>query len=39
MIGVAVTGYILQTTGSWPMVFGIAASLYVAGAIVAPVLH
>jgi MFS transporter, ACS family, solute carrier family 17 (sodium-dependent inorganic phosphate cotransporter), other len=33
VIGVAVTGYILEATGSWPVVLGIAASLYVAGAI------
>ena len=34
VIGVAVTGYILDATGSWSMVFGIAAGLYVAGAAV-----
>ena len=33
VIGVAVTGYILAATGSWPLVFGIAAALYVAGGI------
>jgi ACS family sodium-dependent inorganic phosphate cotransporter len=30
---VAVTGYILEATGSWPVVFGIAAGLYVAGGV------
>lgn len=34
VIGVAVTGYILAATGSWPLVLGIAAGLYVAGGIV-----
>jgi ACS family sodium-dependent inorganic phosphate cotransporter len=34
VIGVAVTGYILDATGSWAMVFGIAAGLYVAGTAV-----
>ena len=34
IIGVTVTGYILAATGSWPLVFGIAAALYVAGGIV-----
>lgn len=34
VIGVAVTGYILEATGSWALVFGIAAGLYVAGTIV-----
>jgi ACS family sodium-dependent inorganic phosphate cotransporter len=34
VIGVAVTGYILEATGSWPLVLGVAASLYVAGGIV-----
>ncbi len=34
VIGVAATGYILEATGSWVMVFGIAAGLYVFGAIV-----
>jgi len=33
VIGVAVTGYILAATGSWPLVLGIAAGLYVAGAV------
>jgi ACS family sodium-dependent inorganic phosphate cotransporter len=33
VISVAVAGYILEATGSWPVVLGIAASLYVAGAI------
>ena len=33
VIGVAVTGYILEATGSWPVVLGIAAGLYVAGGI------
>ena len=32
VIGVTVTGYILEATGSWALVFGIAAALYVAGA-------
>jgi ACS family sodium-dependent inorganic phosphate cotransporter len=34
VIGVAVTGYILEATGSWALVLGIAAALYVAGGIV-----
>ena len=34
VIGVAVTGYILEATGSWALVFGIAAGLYVAGTAV-----
>ena len=34
VIGVAVTGYILEATGSWALVLGIAAALYVAGAVV-----
>lgn len=34
VIGVAVTGYILEATGSWPLVLGVAAGLYVAGGIV-----
>jgi ACS family sodium-dependent inorganic phosphate cotransporter len=34
VIGVAVTGYILDATGSWALVFGIAAGLYVAGTAV-----
>jgi MFS transporter, ACS family, solute carrier family 17 (sodium-dependent inorganic phosphate cotransporter), other len=34
VIGVTVTGYILQSTGSWALVFGIAAGLYVAGTAV-----
>jgi ACS family sodium-dependent inorganic phosphate cotransporter len=34
VIGVTVTGYILDATGSWELVFGIAAALYVAGTIV-----
>jgi MFS transporter, ACS family, solute carrier family 17 (sodium-dependent inorganic phosphate cotransporter), other len=34
VIGVAVTGYILDATGSWSLVFGIAAALYVAGTAV-----
>jgi len=34
VIGVTVTGYILDATGSWTLVFGIAAGLYVAGTIV-----
>ena len=33
VVGVAVTGYILQATGSWPLVLGIAAGLYVAGGV------
>jgi len=32
IVGVTVTGYILEATGSWALVFGIAALLYVAGA-------
>ncbi len=32
IIGVTVTGYILEATGSWALVFGIASGLYVAGA-------
>jgi ACS family sodium-dependent inorganic phosphate cotransporter len=34
VIGVTVTGYILEATGSWALVFGIAAGLYIAGTIV-----
>lgn len=34
VIGVAVTGYILEATGSWALVLGIAAGLYVVGAVV-----
>jgi len=34
VIGVTVTGYILEATGSWALVLGIAAGLYVAGGIV-----
>jgi ACS family sodium-dependent inorganic phosphate cotransporter len=34
VIGVTVTGYILEATGSWALVFGIAAGLYLAGAVV-----
>ena len=34
VIGVTVTGYLLDATGSWPLVFGIAAVLYVAGTVV-----
>jgi ACS family sodium-dependent inorganic phosphate cotransporter len=33
VIGVAVTGYLLEATGSWPLVLGIAAGLYVAGGV------
>ena len=34
VIGVTVTGYILDATGSWALVFGIAAGLYLAGTAV-----
>ncbi len=34
VIGVTVTGYLLDATGSWALVFGIAAALYVAGTVV-----
>lgn len=34
VIGVAVTGYILEATGSWALVLGVAAGLYVAGGLV-----
>jgi ACS family sodium-dependent inorganic phosphate cotransporter len=34
VIGVTVTGYLLDSTGSWALVFGIAAALYVAGTVV-----
>lgn len=34
VVGVAVTGYILEATGSWALVLAIAAGLYVAGGIV-----
>ncbi|KAG2491886.1 hypothetical protein HYH03_009838 [Edaphochlamys debaryana] len=34
LISVPVTGFILQSTGSWPLVFGITAFHYVAGAVV-----
>ncbi|GLI68313.1 hypothetical protein VaNZ11_012674 [Volvox africanus] len=34
LVSVPVTGYLLQTTGSWPLVFGITAFHYVAGALV-----
>jgi ACS family sodium-dependent inorganic phosphate cotransporter len=34
VIGVTVTGYILDATGSWALVFGIAAGLYLAGTVV-----
>ena len=34
VIGVTVTGYLLESTGSWALVFGIAAGLYVAGTLV-----
>jgi ACS family sodium-dependent inorganic phosphate cotransporter len=33
IIGVTVTGYILAATGSWALVLGIAAGLYVVGAL------
>lgn len=33
LVSVPVTGYLLQTTGSWPLVFGITAFHYVAGAL------
>ncbi|KAG2453915.1 hypothetical protein HYH02_002118 [Chlamydomonas schloesseri] len=33
LVSVPVTGYLLQTTGSWPLVFGITAFHYVAGAV------
>lgn len=33
LISVPVTGYVLQATGSWPLVFGITAFHYVAGAL------
>ncbi|EFJ49564.1 hypothetical protein VOLCADRAFT_59482 [Volvox carteri f. nagariensis] len=33
LVSVPVTGYVLQTTGSWPLVFGITALHYVAGAV------
>jgi ACS family sodium-dependent inorganic phosphate cotransporter len=33
VIGVAVTGYILEATGSWALVLGIAAGLYVVGGL------
>jgi len=33
VIGVTVTGYILEATGSWALVLGIAASLYVVGGL------
>ncbi|GLC40516.1 hypothetical protein PLESTB_000705400 [Pleodorina starrii] len=33
LVSVPVTGYVLQTTGSWPLVFGITAFHYVAGAL------
>jgi ACS family sodium-dependent inorganic phosphate cotransporter len=33
IIGVTVTGYILEATGSWALVLGIAAGLYVVGAL------
>ncbi|GIL86331.1 hypothetical protein Vretimale_13699 [Volvox reticuliferus] len=34
LVSVPVTGYLLQTTGSWPLVFGITAFHYVAGALI-----
>ncbi|KXZ55720.1 hypothetical protein GPECTOR_2g1270 [Gonium pectorale] len=34
LLSVPFTGYLLQTTGSWPLVFGITAFHYVAGAVV-----
>ena len=33
-ISVPVTGYLLQTFNSWPLVFGITALHYLAGAVV-----
>ncbi len=33
IIGVTVTGYILEATGSWALVLGIAAGLYVVGGL------
>jgi ACS family sodium-dependent inorganic phosphate cotransporter len=33
VIGVTVTGYILEATGSWALVLGIAAGLYVVGGL------
>ena len=33
IIGVTLTGFILDTTGSWGLVFGIAAALYAVGLI------
>jgi MFS transporter, ACS family, solute carrier family 17 (sodium-dependent inorganic phosphate cotransporter), other len=33
IIGVTVTGYILEATGSWPLVLAIAAGLYVVGGL------
>jgi ACS family sodium-dependent inorganic phosphate cotransporter len=32
LLAVPVTGFVLQATGSWPLVFGITAAHYVAGA-------
>ncbi len=34
LISVPVTGYLLQSTGSWPLVFGITAAHYVVGAAI-----
>lgn len=34
LISVPVTGYLLQSTGSWPLVFGITAAHYVVGAVI-----
>ncbi|HTO09247.1 MAG TPA: ACS family MFS transporter [Myxococcota bacterium] len=34
VVGVAVTGYLLESTGSWALVFGIAGAFYVAGTVV-----
>ncbi|GFR48794.1 hypothetical protein Agub_g10743, partial [Astrephomene gubernaculifera] len=34
LVSVPVTGFLLQTTGSWPLVFGITALHYVVGAAV-----
>jgi ACS family sodium-dependent inorganic phosphate cotransporter len=34
IVGVTLTGYMLQETGSWELVFGVAAGVYVFGALV-----
>lgn len=34
IVGVALTGFILDTTGSWSLVFGIAILFYLLGTIV-----